>query len=109
MLRLTLALVLSLAVACAHAQLGLPGVRVPLTVPQVPTVDRTLQGIDAQLGGSVLQDARALQARRGLSTARALVRLRALVPGGSFDFNHVYSQSAAAAAGEPGDPASPLP
>jgi hypothetical protein len=173
MLRVTLALVLSLAVASAHAQLGLPGVRVPLTVPQLPNVDRTLQGVDSQLGNSVLQDARALQVRnllrqnrttleadpngaamlrseivalspsdadlalvqgagftivgvralagldtrlvvlqapQGLSTARALVRVRALVPGGSFDFNHVYSASGAvAAASDPGDPASPAP
>src|SRR5580658_5183839 len=70
MLRVTLALVLSLAVASAHAQLGLPGVRVPLTVPQLPNVDRTLQGVDSQLGNSVLQDARALQVRNLLRQNR---------------------------------------
>jgi hypothetical protein len=169
MLRVTLALVLSLAVAAAHAQLGLPGVRVPLQVPQLPVVDRTLQGVDGALNTDVLERARnvqvsallrqnrttleadptgaamlrseivalsptdadlalaqaagfsvvstrtldgldarivVLQGPQGLSTARALARLRTLVPGGSFDFNHVYSESGAAA---PGDVPSDVP
>ncbi len=46
---------------------------------------RTLDG----LGGRIV----ILQAPQDLSTARALVRLRALVPAGNFDFNHLYSQS----------------
>jgi hypothetical protein len=180
MMRITVALVLSLAAGVAHAQLGLPGGRVPLPVavpvplpvpqlpvpqlpvPQLPVVGTAVQGADSQLNTNALQDARAvrvrdlirgnratleadpagaamlrnevlafspsdadlaaaraagfgvigvqtldgldgrivvLQAPRGLSTARALVRLRALVPRGRFDFNHVYSESGAAAVG----------
>ncbi len=162
MWRITLALVASLAVAAAHAQLGLQSVRVPLNVPlnvpQVAALDRTLQGVDTQVDNGVLQNARALQVRtlirrnratleadpngaaivrnevvamspsdadvalaqtagfsvvgvrtldgldarvvilqapQGLSTARALVRMRTLLPGGQFDFNHVYSESGA--------------
>jgi subtilisin family serine protease len=168
MWRITLALVASLAVAAAHAQLGLQSVRVPLNVPlnvpQVAGLDRTLQGVDAQVDNSVLQNARALQVRtlirrnratleadpngaavvrneivamspsdadlalaqtagfsvvgvrtldgldarvvilqapQGLSTARALVRLRTLLPGGQFDFNHIYSESGAPDAAAP--------
>ena len=156
MRRISLALVSSLAVSLAHAQLGLPTVRVPLNVPPITALDRTLQGVDSQLGGSALQDARALQVRtlirrnratieadpngaaivrneivafspsdadvalaqgagfsvvgvrtldgldarvvilqppQGLSTARALVRLRTLLPQGQFDFNHIYGAS----------------
>ncbi|MGC1458298.1 MAG: S8 family serine peptidase [Steroidobacteraceae bacterium] len=155
MRRITLALVSSLAVAVAHAQLGLP-LRVPLPVPPISTLDRTLQGVDSQLDSNVLQNARAVQVRtlirrnratleadpngaaivrneivafsptdgdmalaqaagfsvvgvrtldgldarvvilqapQGLSTARALVRLRTLLPAVQIDFNHVYSQS----------------
>lgn len=162
MRRITLALVSSLAVAAAHAQLGLQSVRVPLNlplnVPQVPALGRTLQSVDTEVDNGVLQNARAVQVRtlirrnratleadpngaamvrneivalspsdgdlalaqsagfgvvgvrtldgldarvvilqapQGLSTARALVRLRALIPGGQFDFNHVYSESGA--------------
>jgi subtilisin family serine protease len=149
-----------LAVEAAHAQLGLPAVRVALPVPQLSAIGRTLQGVDTQLDTTTLQDARVRQVRnlirrnratleadpagaamlrseivalspsdadlavaqaagfgvigtraldgldarlvvlqppRGLSTARALERLRALVPAGRFDFNHVYSESGAAA------------
>jgi hypothetical protein len=169
MMRITVALVLSLAVGAAHAQLGLPGGRVPLPVqvpvplpvpqlpvPQLPVVGTTVQGADSQLNTNALQDARAvrvrnlirgnratleadpagaamlrnevlafspsdadlaaaraagfgvigvqtldgldgrivvLQAPQGLSTARALVRLRAIAPTGRFDFNHIYSES----------------
>jgi hypothetical protein len=167
MRRITLALVSSLAVAAAHAQLGLPSVRLPLNLPQnlpqnlpvVGTVGRTLQGVDSQLdttSTSTLQDARAVQVRtlirsnratleadpngaaivrnellafsptdadvalaqgagfgvvgvrtldgldarvvilqapQGLSTVRALARLRTLLPAGQFDFNHLYSES----------------
>jgi hypothetical protein len=162
MRRITLALLLSLAVQAAQAQLGIPGVRVPLPVPQIPVIGRTLQGVDSQLDTNTQQDARTLQVRnlirrnrttleadpagaamlrseilalspsdgdlaaaqaagfgvigvrpldgldtrivvlqapRGLSTARALVRLRALLPAGRFDFNHVYSASGTASAG----------
>src|SRR5580698_4517856 len=62
MRRITLALVSSLAVALAHAQLGLP-VRVPLPVPQLAPLGRTLQGVDSQLDTNVLQDTRTLQVR----------------------------------------------
>jgi subtilisin family serine protease len=163
MRRITLALVSSLAVAVAHAQLGLPSVRLPLNLPQVSTtLDRTLQGVDSQVDTSTLEDARALQVRtlirrnratleadpngaaivrneilafsptdadvalaqsagfgvvgvrtldgldarvvilqapQGLSTVRALARLRTLLPAGQFDFNHVYSESGTADAG----------
>jgi subtilisin family serine protease len=178
MWRITLALVASLAVAAAHAQLGLQSVRVPLNVPlnvpQVAALDRTLQGVDTQVDNGVLQNARALQVRtlirrnratleadangaaivrneivamspsdadvalaqtagfsvvgvrtldgldarvvilqapQGLSTARALVRLRTLLPGGQFDFNHVYSESGApdVTATVSADPASAAP
>lgn len=162
MWRITLALVSSLAVAAAHAQLGLQSVRVPLNVPlnvpQVAALDRTLQGVGTPVDNGVLQTARALQVRtlirrnratieadpngaaivrneivamspsdadvalaqtagfsvvgvrtldgldarvvilqapQGLATARALVRLQTLLPGGEFDFNHVYSESGA--------------
>jgi hypothetical protein len=49
---------------------------------------RTLDGLDARI---VI-----LQAPQGLSTARALVRIRALIPAGRFDFNHVYGESGTA-------------
>jgi subtilisin family serine protease len=171
MRRMTLALVLSLAGAAAHAQLGLPGVRVPLPLPQVTTtINRTLAGIDSQVNANPLQvtrtvqvstlirrnratleadptgaailrnqivafspsdadlalaqtarfsvlgvrtldglDARVviLQVPQGLSTARALLRLRTLLPADQFDFNHVYSESGAAAGG--GDAAEVAP
>ncbi len=62
MRRMTLALVLSLAGAAAHAQLGLPGVRVPLPLPQVTTpINRTLAGIDAQVNATPVLAARTLQ------------------------------------------------
>ena len=129
-----------------------------MPVPQISNLDRTLQGVDSQVGTTVAQKTRALQVRaliranrntleadpngaaivrneivafspsdadvalaqnagfsvlgvrtlpgldarvvilqapQGLSTARALVRLRTLLPGGQFDFNHLYSQSGA--------------
>jgi subtilisin family serine protease len=167
MLRATPALVLSLMVAVAHAQLGLQGVRVPLPLPQplrlpapqAPLLDRTLQGVDLQSATDALERARQLQVRnlirgnrttleadpagaamvrneivalspsdadlaliqtagfsvlgvrtldgldmrlvilqapQGMSTAQALVRVRALVPAGSFDFNHIYGESGTA-------------
>jgi hypothetical protein len=172
MRRITLALLLSLAVGAAHAQLGLPGVRVAVPIPQLPAIGRTLQGIDPQIDTNTLQDARSVQVRnlirrnratleadpagaamlrseivalspsdadlvavqaagfgvigvralagldarivvlqvpRGVSTARALVQLRALLPAGRFDFNHVYSQSGTAAAGvDPADSAAAI-
>lgn len=66
---------------------------------------RTLEGLDATIV--------VLQAPAGLSTRRALQRLRQLDPGGIYDFNHVYLNSGAVgeAAGEPPpanlDPGSP--
>lgn len=147
---------LSLAAPLAHAQLGLPGVRVPLNVPQVMGLNRTLQQVDSRLITPVVSDARnvatrtlirsnrttleadpngaairrgeilalslsdgdlataqaagfglvsvrvldglntrivVLQSPQGQSTVRALAQLRALIPGGSFDFNHLYSPS----------------
>jgi hypothetical protein len=67
---------------------------------------RTLDGLDARIV--------TLQVPQGLSTARALLRLRALLPADQFDFNHVYSESGASAAGgdaveaAPSTPADPL-
>lgn len=66
---------------------------------------RTLEGLDATIV--------VLQAPAGLSTRRALQRLRQLDPGGIYDFNHVYLNSGVVgeAAGEPPpanlDPGSP--
>ncbi len=48
---------------------------------------RTLEGLDTTIV--------VLQAPAGMSTRRALQRLRALDPGGIYDFNHVYLSSGA--------------
>ncbi len=55
---------------------------------------RNLDGLDARV---VI-----LQAPGGMPTAQALARLRTLLPTDQFDFNHLYSQSGAAA--EDADP-----
>jgi len=47
--------------------------------------ERSLEGLDANIV--------VLRAPEGMSTRRALKRLRALDPGGSYDFNHVYTDS----------------
>jgi len=47
--------------------------------------ERALEGLDARLV--------VLQAPRGMSTRRALGRLRALDPEGAYDFNHLYMDS----------------
>ncbi|HKU16653.1 MAG TPA: S8 family serine peptidase [Steroidobacteraceae bacterium] len=52
---------------------------------------RTLEGLDATVV--------VLQAPAGMSTRRALQRLRQLDPGGTYDFNHVYLRSGAVAEG----------
>ncbi len=52
---------------------------------------RTLEGLDATIV--------VLQAPAGMSTRRALQRLRQLDPGGIYDFNHVYLDSGAVAKG----------
>ena len=52
---------------------------------------RTLEGLDATIV--------VLQAPTGMSTRRALQRLRQLDPGGIYDFNHVYLDSGAVAEG----------
>jgi hypothetical protein len=64
---------------------------------------RTLDGLDTRIV--------VLQAPQGLSTARALVRIRALVPAGRFDFNHVYGESGTTPTGDApaAAPASPVP
>lgn len=56
---------------------------------------RALEGLDATIV--------VLQAPAGMSTRRALQRLRQLDPGGIYDFNHVYLNSGAVgeAAGDP--------
>src|SRR5580700_6709257 len=71
MRRITLALLLSLAVGAAHAQLGLPGVRVAVPVPPLPAIGRTLQGIDPQVDTNTLQDARSVQVRNLIRRNRA--------------------------------------
>jgi subtilisin family serine protease len=67
---------------------------------------RTLEGLDVTIV--------VLQAPAGMSTRRALRRLRALDPGGVYDFNHIYLNSGAVANGavapqpanaDPGSPA----
>jgi subtilase family protein len=68
------------------------------------TVGRTraLEGLDATIV--------VLQAPAGMSTRRALQRLRQLDPGGVYDFNHVYLDSGAVAEGVAEVPAaSPTP
>jgi hypothetical protein len=52
---------------------------------------RTLEGLDATIV--------VLQAPAGMSTRRALQRLRQLDPGGIYDFNHVYFNSGEVAKG----------
>jgi subtilisin family serine protease len=47
--------------------------------------ERVLEGLDARIV--------VLHAPAGVSTRRALKRLRALDPSGSYDFNHVYTES----------------
>ena len=61
---------------------------------------RTLEGLDATIV--------VLQPPAGMSTRRALQRLRQLDPGGVYDFNHVYLDSGAVADGAAADPASSL-
>src|SRR5580704_10956750 len=76
MMRITVALVLSLAVGVAHAQIGLPGGRLPLPVqvpvplpvpqlplPQLPVVGSAAQGANSQPNTNALQDARAVRVR----------------------------------------------
>lgn len=57
--------------------------------------ERVLDGLDARLV--------VLQAPRGMSTRRALERLRGLDPDGAYDFNHLYMDSGVVGkeAGEP--------
>lgn len=57
--------------------------------------ERVLEGLDARLV--------VLQVPRGMSTRRALERLRGLDPDGTYDFNHLYMDSGVVgkAAGEP--------
>ena len=58
---------------------------------------RTLEGLDATIV--------VLQAPTGMSTRRALQRLRQLDPGGVYDFNHVYLDSGAVGEGAAEAPA----
>jgi subtilisin family serine protease len=57
---------------------------------------RTLEGLDATIV--------VLQAPAGMSTRRALRRLRQLDPGGIYDFNHVYLDSGEVGEGAAGAP-----
>jgi subtilisin family serine protease len=61
---------------------------------------RALEGLDATIV--------VLQAPAGMSTRRALQRLRQLDPGGTYDFNHVYLDSGVVAEGGAEAPASPV-
>ncbi|HZZ34506.1 MAG TPA: S8 family serine peptidase [Caulobacteraceae bacterium] len=56
--------------------------------------DSTLEGLDLRVV--------VLTAPEGISTRRALKRLRAADPGGRFEFNHLYSDAGAAGPGEAG-------
>ena len=58
---------------------------------------RTLEGLDATIV--------VLQAPTGMSTRRALQRLRQLDPGGTYDFNHVYLDSGVVGEGADETPA----
>ena len=58
---------------------------------------RTLEGLDVTIV--------VLQAPPGMSTRRALQRLRQLDPGGTYDFNHVYLESGIVMAGAAEAPA----
>lgn len=55
--------------------------------------ERTLDGLEATLV--------VLRAPEGMSTRRALKRLRSLDPAGTYDFNHVYTESGAIEASGP--------
>lgn len=55
--------------------------------------ERTLEGLDATLV--------VLRAPEGMSTRRALKQLRSLDPAGTYDFNHVYTESGAIEASSP--------
>ena len=61
---------------------------------------RTLEGLDATIV--------VLQAPPGMSTRRALQRLRQLDPGGIYDFNHVYLDSGVVTDGAAEAPATQL-
>ena len=54
--------------------------------------ERTLAGLDASIV--------VLRAPPGMSTRRALKKLRSLDPAGTYDFNHVYTESGVVAPGE---------
>ena len=56
--------------------------------------ERALDGLDARLV--------VLQAPRGMSTRRALERLRGLDPDGAYDFNHLYTDSGVVGEAGPG-------
>jgi hypothetical protein len=59
--------------------------------------ERKLEGLDARLV--------VLQAPSGMSTRRALKRLRALDPGGTYDYNHIYLEGGAQETGPGAGPA----
>ena len=58
---------------------------------------RALEGLDVTIV--------VLQAPAGMSTRRALERLREADPEGTYDYNHIYLDSGEVAAAEPGEPA----
>jgi Subtilase family len=60
---------------------------------------RALDGLDGQIVS--------LRAPVGMTTAQALVRLRAQLPAGRFDFNHVYGESGTASDAVAGSAATP--
>jgi hypothetical protein len=55
--------------------------------------ERVLEGLDAQIV--------VFHAPSGMSTQRALQRLKALDPDGTYDFNHIYTDSGAVSSPEP--------
>lgn len=63
--------------------------------------ERVLDGLDARMV--------VLRAPAGTSTRRALKKLKSLDPEGTYDFNHVYTESGAVEAQKPGDSTSSQP
>jgi hypothetical protein len=76
-----------------------------LTAAQAAGFGIARQESHAELGLELV----VLRAPAGLSTRRALARLRALDPQGSYDYNHIYVASGDATAGAATDRTVPAP
>ncbi len=62
--------------------------------------ERVLEGLDARVV--------VFQAPAGMATRRALKRLRTSDPGGTYDFNHIFSDSGAVGDSHKSDPGAPV-